>query len=253
MGLCPVKNRVQCYYNFSVPFAECHLIEQNVSRHEDESGPLPPSLHPVAREMLHEQVFAMMSQNLMVGRFAPGQKLPLRGLAQVMETSLMPVRDAMQRLESLGALVSTPARTMMVPVLNKKEQEDLIRLRVLLETEGAGAAALNRTADEIARLDAGCDAIRRSAEENDLPGFLEANCGFHNCVAEASRISFLPTLLAPLWMRVGPLVRVMTPDQSNMLRSVDFHVAIRNAIVAQDPDAARLQIAADIIESNQLV
>ena len=35
---------------------------------------------------------------MMSGRFVPGQKLPLRPLAEEFNTSLMPVRDALNRL-----------------------------------------------------------------------------------------------------------------------------------------------------------
>lgn len=210
-----------------------------------------PDFHPVAREMVHEQVFAMLRHNLMVGRFAPGQKLPLRGLAHAMKTSLMPVRDALQRLESMGALVMTPTRTMMVPVLTPAEQDDLTLLRVVLESEGAAAAARNRTDAELAVLAECCVALRSSSEAGDLTGFLEANYRFHMCIAEASRISFLATLLDPLWMRVGPMVRELTPDQPHMLRSVDFHEAVQKAIAARDEEASRRSVAADIIESNQ--
>jgi DNA-binding GntR family transcriptional regulator len=186
----------------------------------------------------------------MVGSFAPGQKLELRTLAATLGTSLMPVRDALQRLESLGALVSTAGRTMMVPVLSEAERRDLIRLRLLLESEGVAAAAINRTADKLSLLVANCDAIRRCAQAGDLPGFLTANHAFHICLAQASRIHFLAALLEPLWMRMGPLVRELTPGRDNMLRSVGFHDAIRDAIAARDPDAARKSLAADIVKSN---
>ena len=214
------------------------------------TGSENPDLYPVTREMLHEQIFTILKRNLMMGRFAPGQKLPLRWLAKSLGTSAMPVRDALQRLESIGCLVSTPARTMMVPVLSVKEQQDISRLRVLLESEAVAAAATARSEQQLATLASCCADIRRSADTADLDLFLEANYRFHMEIAEASGISFIASLLEPLWMRIGPLVRMSTPDHAHILRSVGFHEKVYDAIIARNAEAARIAITADIIESN---
>ena len=207
---------------------------------------------PVAKEMLHEQILGVLKRKMMMGGFAPGQKLPLRALAKSLGTSLMPVRDALQRMESLGVMVTTPARTMMVPVLSEKQQEDITRLRVLLESEAAAKAAMNRTEAELARLASHCAEIRTSAESDDLDLFLKSNYQFHMCIAEASRISFMGLILEPLWMHIGPLVRDYMPSHEHIVRSVSFHEKIYDAIQAMDPERASEAMIEDIVESNRL-
>ncbi|MDQ1850675.1 GntR family transcriptional regulator [Gemmobacter fulvus] len=49
-------------------------------------------LEPIARHILHEQILNILKRKIMMGGFAPGQKLPLRALAKSLDTSLMPVR-----------------------------------------------------------------------------------------------------------------------------------------------------------------
>lgn len=209
-----------------------------------ESKPEPPA----ATGPLHEQVFRQLRGALMAGRFASGQKLPLRALAAEMGTSLMPVRDALQRLESLGALVSTPGRTMMVPVLSAAERADLIRLRLLLESETVAAAAEQRSEAELADLAEDSAVMRAAAQQGDTAAFLAANLRFHQAIAAAARIHFLEALLDPLWMRIGPLVREQTPDRENMLRTADYHDAVLRALIRRDAGAARAAIASDILD-----
>jgi DNA-binding GntR family transcriptional regulator len=209
-----------------------------------------PDLRPVLREMLHEQIFSILKRNLMMGRFAPGQKLPLRGLAKSLGTSLMPVRDALQRLESLGCLVSTGNRTMMVPLLSIKELEDIRTLRLVLEGAAAEGAATLRAEDELAELRKDCLEIETSAETHNLDLFLEANYKFHMTIAAMSRLAFIGNLLESLWMRIGPVVRQSKPDQDHIRKAVKFHWKAYEAIAAGDPAAATAAIRDDILGCN---
>lgn len=215
------------------------------------TGPIHPEAEGPALDAagpLHEQVFRRLRADLMAGRFAPGQKLPLRALAQQMGTSLMPVRDAVQRLESLGVLRLTPGRTMIVPELSPAERADLVRLRLVLETETATVAALRRTEAELAALGGECAVMRRAAAAGDTPAFLAANLRFHGAIAAAARNRFLAEVLDPLWMRLGPIVRVQTPDQANMLRSAVYHDDILLALLRRDGAAAAAAMRRDILD-----
>lgn len=205
------------------------------------------TLPPLVREMLHEQIFSRLKRNLMIGRFAPGQKLPLRGLAESLGTSLMPVRDALQRLESIGGVVTTSNRTMMVPMLSTKEYHDISLLRVLLEGTAAEAAARMRTDAEVAVLARYCEDTERSEAQGDVELFLEANYNFHMEIATISRIAFIGSLLEALWLRVGPLVRETTPTQADIRSAVRLHWRICKAIGAGNGSQASEAVREDIL------
>tara|TARA_R110002110_G_scaffold211304_1_gene424030 strand:- start:52382 stop:53089 length:708 start_codon:yes stop_codon:yes gene_type:complete len=200
------------------------------------------------REMLHVQIYNILCDNMMMGRFAPGQKLVLRSLAKDLGTSLMPVRDALQRLESQGCVISTPQRTMMVPILTPEANEGICHLRRLLEGDSARRAALNCSADQLLRLGIYCDDIREADEKNDLDQFLTANFRFHMLIAEASGTPFIVDMLQPLWMRIGPMVRAAKPERDHLRKAVVKHEAIFAALKARDPDAAEATMRADITE-----
>jgi GntR family transcriptional regulator, colanic acid and biofilm gene transcriptional regulator len=207
-----------------------------------------PDLPPVSREMLHEQIFTVLKRNLMMGRFEPGQKLPLRGLAQSLGTSLMPVRDALQRLESMGCLVCTANRTMMVPIFTAKELLDICTLRVTLERTTAERAAVERTDQELEVLRSHLEIIRRSAKTNDIDPFLEANYHFHMAIAEMSRLAFIGHFLEPLWMHVGPTIRQSVPSDALLQSAAKNHQEVFDALAARHPQAAAAAIEKDILD-----
>ncbi len=216
-------------------------------------NPIPqtPELPAVSREVLHDQIYTILKRNLMMGRFVPGQKLPLRGLARSLGTSLMPVRDALQRLESMGCLTSTTNRTMMVPVFTAKEMLDICTLRMVLEGAAAEKAAIERTDEELESLRHYVDDIRLSAETDNVDMFLEANHHFHMAIAAMSRLAFIGNLLDPLWLYMGPAVRQTVPTQELFWRAVKHHQEAFDALCRHDSAAAVTAIHADIMDGHK--
>ena len=90
---------------------------------------------PVLRETLHDRVYAELRRSLIHGVFVSGQMLRIQDLAEKLNTSTMPVREALARLISEQALEALPNRTVRVPVITRKKLEDLARARVLIEGE----------------------------------------------------------------------------------------------------------------------
>lgn len=215
-------------------------------------GSTVPELSPVSRDMLHQQIYEMLKRNLMMGRFTPGQRLPLRGLAKSLGTSLMPVRDALQRLESVGSVVSTANRTMMVPIFSTKELHDIRVLRTILESAALERAIENHTQEQLDKLKVYVSDICRSADLSDLDLFLEANYHFHMLIAEMSNLSFIKHLLEPLWMHIGPSVRQSVPNDALFRSSAQNHIDIYDAIVAQEVKKAIAALQHDISEGYNL-
>ena len=78
------------------------------------------SITPVARETLHDRVYAELRRSLIHGVFVTGQMLRIQDLAEKLQTSTMPVREALGRLVSEQALEALPNRTVRVPVITRE-------------------------------------------------------------------------------------------------------------------------------------
>jgi DNA-binding GntR family transcriptional regulator len=204
------------------------------------------TLVPVTRETLHEKIYHQIKEQLITGRFVPGQQLTLRSLARVLGTSLIPVRDALQRLESLGVLETQANRTMIVPQLSQEKLTEIREVRECLEGLAAERAARYAEPDDIQRLGTYVRMLEASAKAGDAIGFLRANWLFHIGVAEASKSSIIASMTEPLWLRMGPTIRLSKPNRDRMIEALPCHYAAFEAIAAGDAAAARHAIAADI-------
>src|SRR5215211_1750358 len=76
-------------------------------------------LSPISRETLHDRVYAELRRSLIHGAFATGEMLRIQELAEKLQTSTMPVREALARLVSEQALEALPSRSVRVPVINR--------------------------------------------------------------------------------------------------------------------------------------
>ena len=71
---------------------------------------VPPVLKVIESETMADKVYQQLREALMSGRFAPGQALSLRSVAEAVGSSTMPVRAALTRLRAAGKPILLTAR-----------------------------------------------------------------------------------------------------------------------------------------------
>src|SRR5210317_892478 len=88
----------------------------------------------------HQWVYQLLRNNLLCGRIEPGKSLTIRGLAEILHVSPMPVREALHRLACEGAVEVKNNRRVIVPLMTAEKFSELSDLRILLETHAAERA-----------------------------------------------------------------------------------------------------------------
>lgn len=100
-----------------------------------------------------DQVTVEIRRSILSGDLGPGQEFSLRKIAEQLGVSLIPVREALRRLESQGLVVTRRAKSAMVAPLEPQEFRDVYRLRLTIEPELAGRASTLLTGADFERLD----------------------------------------------------------------------------------------------------
>ncbi len=209
------------------------------------------SAPPLERQTLGDQVYAHVRKLLMSGRLAPGDKLSLRSVADVMGVSMMPVREAVSRLVADRALEVTPNRAVRVPEMKRRQFQDLALIRAEIEGLAAASAALDRTASQLADIAAAEQRFRQlsRASDPDLAEAVECNQAFHFAVYEASGLPDLVEIIGGLWLKVGPVINLdlrENPERLATGSAAPLHAEVLAAIRSGDAARARMAIAADI-------
>jgi DNA-binding GntR family transcriptional regulator len=193
-------------------------------------------------ETLKGKIYSELRRALMAGRFAPGEVLTIKMLADQLETGLMPVRESVQRLVSEGALLSFPNRTIRVPFVSRAEFDELCDIRVANEALAAARAAQMMQAEEVAETTKAMRRLDDAVKRGEAEVMLEANIAFHFGIYRAARYNHLLSLIESLWLRNGPLLihpfQVSTPHRKGFLRGHVHHQQLLKALSAHDAEAA---------------
>lgn len=203
------------------------------------------SLSKLPMESMKQWVYRCLRQAIMTGRFPPGLPVTIQGIAEMLQVSAMPVREALHRLVADGALEHLDNRRVRVPDIDPEKFDEIIAARIALETVAAERALPSIDYLRIARLQQLDDEIDVAYKAGSIEQGIEANFAFHRCLYEVRSSAVLLPLIESVWLRLGPFMREATENLDESYR-VDRHVQALEAIAAKDVTALKTAIAADI-------
>lgn len=104
----------------------------------------------IGADTLQERVAAWLRNSILTGRYAPGERLVQADIADHLQVSLTPVREAMRDLAAEGLLTLSPRRGAVVRVLTLPEVQELRMLCAILERKCGELIAERITDTELA-------------------------------------------------------------------------------------------------------
>lgn len=218
---------------------------------------LPPDglpLAPIHREdSLAGKAYRQLRAALMSGRLMPGQKLVHRLLAQELGVSPTPVREALLRLASEGALDLDARGVARVPRLHPDRYAEIMDLRVDLEGRAAARAAELALPAEIAELRAIHDRVAEGRMRNDARMVLTENERFHFRTIALARMPILQRLVEGLWVQAGPTINLLFAAPRPLTPQAHPHQALLRALEAHDGEAARAAVTRDLREHGAFI
>ncbi|MFC9122793.1 GntR family transcriptional regulator [Streptomyces sp. NPDC057067] len=183
---------------------------------------------------------------LAAGDMVPGQRLVEQELSEVFRATRSSVREALQDLAAEGLVELIPRRGARVRVISVEEAIQITECRALLEGLCARRAA-QYAADEVRReLKEIGSAMTRAVEDGDPDAYSVLNRRLHECVGEVSDQKVAQALLERM---NGQMVRYqfrLALRPGRPAQSLPQHLAIIEAVVAGDPDAAEAAARAHV-------
>jgi len=168
-------------------------------------------------------------------------RLDERSMAEQLQVSRTPLREALTRLEQEGFVEIKPRKGVFVIRKTLDEILQMIVAWAALESMAARLAVENATDKNIRELRK--HALRHSerSASADLSEYSEANISFHQMILEMSGCQLLARMADGLFMHMHAVRRRALEENDRASRSVVDHQSIIEALEARDPDlAARL-------------
>ena len=211
----------------------------------DASGDGPP-------QPAHERVYRRLRDMILFGDLAPGQPVTIQGLVARFGVSMTPVREAIRRLTAEGALEFRGNRRVSVPVLDAASFEELALARTAIEPRLVEMAARRAGPSDIAALRRADDALNAAIALGDAKAYMRHNHAFHFALYRLAEAAILLQLAETLWLRFGPLYRVIS-GRYGTARLIDKHDEALQALARGDAAAAQRAIRDDIEQGFALV
>jgi DNA-binding GntR family transcriptional regulator len=212
-------------------------------------GNRPKTARPVkTKATMQTLIYQELRRSLMAGAFMPSAKVTLRSVSAQMGTSVMPVREAINRLIAERALEVIGDRQVIVPVMTSEKFAEIVYWRVQLESAAARAACRYVTPGIIADLESVNARMLDAVEHDRREALLRLNHEFHFRIYNAARSTILLPMIESLWLQAGPFTYFSTPSPK-ALWNAKHHKDIIKALKSGDEPAAAEAISSDILNS----
>ena len=159
----------------------------------------------MAAESKSERAYNLIRSRIDSGQYVPGYRLVLAPIAAELDMSVVPVREAIRRLEAEQFV--TFERNVGAQVSLVKETEYLHTMQTLALVEGSatGLAAPHITPDQISRARAINQTMRESLTAFDPQSFTALNLEFHSVLFETCPNPHILDLVHRGWNRMNVL------------------------------------------------
>jgi DNA-binding GntR family transcriptional regulator len=189
---------------------------------------------------LAEKAFETLHTAIITGRLRPGDRLPIEELAEFLEMSPMPIREAVRRLHAAGLVQNIPHRGARVTELSVTDLAEVYEVRLVLEGQ-----AIRRAATRLSR-PAAAHARRCLKELEDLSDGTTADASvahakFHFALYDTADSAWLLRLIRPAW-ETSERYCLEIPTCRELRARASEHREILAACQGHDPDRAAVAL-----------
>ncbi|WP_219816463.1 GntR family transcriptional regulator [Arthrobacter sp. 4R501] len=165
------------------------------------------SLHmasPVTPTLVADQVYEVLENAILTGSLESGSPLRVRGLAAMVGTSVMPVREAIRRLEEAGLATRIPHKGAVVRTFTAAELIHIYDVRTILEVEAATQGAPQISRQDMRLMEAACGKMQKAVAEGRIIEALDLDEDVLKTLYRASGNPVLVSTIEQLWLQCRP-------------------------------------------------
>ncbi|UOQ94886.1 GntR family transcriptional regulator [Halobacillus shinanisalinarum] len=181
------------------------------------------------RNTLHLKVCNVLRKAILQGDFEPGERLIQSELAESLDVSRMPIREALRKLESEGLVKLEPHRGAIVKPMNIEDIKEIYQLRANLEKLAVELSVPDLTEGDKHEL----KTLMEEMENTEDPEvFVEANISFHQLLIKRCTWGRLLSFIETLWNGFPQQTPTLLPGQMKL--SNQEHQQIFEAVNAKN-------------------
>ena len=152
-----------------------------------------------------QQAYTWLRERILRQEFTPGYRLVLSTIGKELDMSVVPVREAVRRLEAEGLVVFERNVGARVGMIDRTGYEEAMDALAVLESAAISRAAAHLDADQLRRARELNQVMRGTLDQFDAHTFTALNQQFHAILYRACPNQHLVELTEAEWSRLGHL------------------------------------------------
>lgn len=187
---------------------------------------------------LHDEVATQLRERIFAGELLPGSFLDEPSLAEQMNISRTPLREALKVLTAEGLVRHEPRRGCFVNEVTEQDLDDIFPVLTMLEGRCAFEAAQRASDADLHALEALHDKLGRHARARRINDYYAANYAIHEAIITLAGNRWLAQVIGDL-RKIVKLARLRQLHAPGRLEeSLAEHQAVFVALKARDAAAA---------------
>lgn len=192
------------------------------------------------KQSLTTKVYNHIRDCILDGSYKIGDYLVETRLADELEVSRTPIREALKQLELEGLVQSIPNRGMLVQGISNDDLNDIYTIRLLLEGQAAWWAAQRIGSEELDKLAETLELMELYTRRNDAAQLARLDTQFHDVLYSGANSRMLKHVLASLHQNARRARRSSFANPGRPHDSLLEHKAIFSALESHQPEEARI-------------
>jgi len=197
---------------------------------------MPHDITPIENVPLRVQVASRLRKAILSGRMLPGAALVETALAEKMNVSRAPIREAIQILENDGLVETIAYKGKRVKPLTAREVAETYSLREVFEVMAVRLILENGAPLDTLRTH--CDEMTAAAEADNFEALVVADEAFHHALIRLADHNLLLTSWKNLYLRIHQIMALRNRDERNLTEVAGNHPPIVQALADGDADRA---------------
>lgn len=213
---------------------------------------------PIQRsKSLHEQTYQALRTSILSGDLPPGERLVETQLAQWLQVSRTPIREAIRQLQKDGLITADGVGGLQVATISVADAAQLYDCRLALEQLSVAEASFNASSTQLQQLEKYVlqaeQLMRDQPRDLKVMQLLDIDYGFHRLIAESSGNRCLVALLDQVFDKMM-LLRVQTTRHNPEVLEIRIeHRQIYEAIANRQSEAAVEAVRSHLLASKTRV
>lgn len=211
---------------------------------------------PMKTNLLHMDVVNAIIAAIVTGELKPGDRIIEQHIAEQMQISRAPVREAIRELVAQGIVKFLPRKGAYIAPLEPDEIRNVYLLRSRLEGLAAFIATPKLLNNDLHLLLSFSENMETATQENDAKKFIENDLKFHDLICQICGNENLQKMIAGVRIQIQLFMMISKWNlviHSQLTKESRTHQPIIHAFLKSDADLAEQCMRSHVISAGALL